>query len=153
MAQKATLQGITKAVTTLDFNYSNMMILASSADNSTKLWEMETKRLCHTFTGHLSKIYASRFVGTNFVASGSHDRTLKIFDITKGYCVKTIFTLSSCNDLAPIDKEGAVLASGHLDNNIRIWDCRSGELVKELAGIHYGQITSIEVSPSNTFLI
>lgn len=39
------------------------------------------------------------------------------------------------------------LVSGHLDNNLRFWDVRSGKDIKELTGIHLGQITSVSVSP------
>jgi len=39
------------------------------------------------------------------------------------------------------------LASGHLDNNLRFWDVRSGKDIKEMTGIHLGQITSVSVSP------
>ena len=43
------------------------------------------------------------------------------------------------------------VASGHLDNNIRIWDLRSGQSIQELTGIHSGQITSVKMAPSNVF--
>lgn len=46
-----------------------------------------------------------------------------------------------------MDPDGQTLISGHLDNNIRIWDARSGTSVKELTGIHNGQITSVTMSP------
>ncbi|CAG8487065.1 8467_t:CDS:2 [Racocetra fulgida] len=42
---------------------------------------------------------------------------------------------------------GTTLVSGHLDNNLRFWDVRSGKDIKELTGIHLGQITSVSVSP------
>jgi len=37
-----------------------------------------------------------------------------------------------------------------LDNNLRFWDVRSGKDIKELTGIHLGQITSVSVSPGNS---
>ena len=46
---------------------------------------------------------------------------------------KTIFTLSSCNDLANVDADGSTLVSGHLDNNLRMWDTRTGILAWKLA--------------------
>ncbi|KAJ3326340.1 hypothetical protein HDV06_000216 [Boothiomyces sp. JEL0866] len=54
--------------------------------------------------------------------------------------------MSSCNDLAMLTPDGSLIASGHLDNNLRIWDSKSGKSVKEISGIHFGQITSVQVS-------
>src|SRR5437764_12312793 len=39
------------------------------------------------------------------------------------------------------------LVSGHMDNNLRFWDARSGKNIKEMSDIHMGQITSVSVSP------
>jgi autophagy-related protein 16 len=46
-----------------------------------------------------------------------------------------------------MDPDGQTLISGHLDNNIRLWDARTGVGIKELTGIHTGQITSVCMSP------
>lgn len=54
-----------------------------------------------------------------------------------------MFTFASVNDVCLLDFDGSTIASGHLDNNLRFWDARSGNCVKEVAGIHLGQITSV----------
>ena len=56
-----------------------------------------------------------------------------------------MFTFSSVNDLCLTDDAGVI--SGHMDNSVRLWDMRSGECVKEITGIHAGQITSVSSSP------
>ncbi|KAI8926735.1 WD40-repeat-containing domain protein [Entophlyctis helioformis] len=144
---KTALTGSLQAIMAVAFNSAGDCVLGTSNDNSVKIWSLATSRIRHTLTGHIGKVYAARFTDSNGVVSGSHDRTIKIWDLNKGYCVKTIFTLSSCNDLALLDGDGMVIASGHLDNNLRLWDTRSGNLIREVSGIHFGQITSVEVSP------
>jgi autophagy-related protein 16 len=42
-----------------------------------------------------------------------------------------------------LDYEGTMIASGHLDNRVRIWDGRSGQIIHEISDIHSGQITGI----------
>lgn len=54
-----------------------------------------------------------------------------------------MFTFASVNDVCLLDFDGSTIASGHLDNNLRFWDARSGNCVKEVTGIHMGQITSV----------
>ncbi|KAI8896147.1 WD40-repeat-containing domain protein [Globomyces pollinis-pini] len=148
---KTVLTGSLQAIMSICFNRFGDLVLASSNDNSTKVWDINSRRLLHTLTGHHSKIYASKFTDTNSVISGSHDRTIKIWDLTKGYCIKTIFTLSSCNDLSPMSADGSLIASGHLDNNLRIWDAKSGNNVREISGLHFGQITCVQVSSGMLF--
>lgn len=46
-----------------------------------------------------------------------------------------------------MDADGQTIISGHLDNNIRLWDTRTGTGIKELTGIHNGQVTSVSMSP------
>lgn len=57
--------------------------------------------------------------------------------------IRTMFTFASVNDVCLLDFDGSTIASGHLDNNLRFWDARSGNCVKEVTGIHLGQITSV----------
>jgi autophagy-related protein 16 len=84
------------------------------------------------------------FTPQNRVISGSHDRTIKVFDIAKGYCIRNLFTVSSCNDVCTMDADGNVIVSGHMDGRVRFWDTRSGHLVREMDDVHAGaQVTSV----------
>lgn len=63
--------------------------------------------LQHTLTGHSAKVMAAKFLnGTSNVATGSHDRTLKLWDLKKNCCLRTLFAGSSCNDLIISDCAG-----------------------------------------------
>ncbi|KAI8619628.1 WD40-repeat-containing domain protein, partial [Chytriomyces sp. MP71] len=139
-AVKTSLIGCMQAVMSVSFSLKGDLVMATSNDNSVK----------HTLTGHIGKVFSAKFTDSNRVISGSHDRTLKLWDLNKGYCVKTIFTLSSCNDLDLLDGDGTLIVSGHLDNNLRVWDTRSGNLVREVSGLHSGQISSVVVAPSES---
>ncbi|CAG8474153.1 5890_t:CDS:10 [Paraglomus brasilianum] len=145
------LSGSLQSVMHVCFNSTNEMIAGASNDNATRLWHIATGRIRHTLTGHIGKVYSARFNGdSSRVITGSHDRTIKVWDLQKGYCIRTIFSFSSCNDVVLLDDDGSTLASGHLDNNLRFWDVRSGKDIKEMTGIHLGQITSVSVSPDGS---
>ena len=134
-----TLGGASQGITSCSFSPSGNHLLASSNDNSCIIWQVETQRQLHTFTGHTAKVQSSCYIDSTKIVSGSHDRTLRLWDVAKGYCTKTIFTLSSTNSVASID---SLIASGHLDNNVRLWDSATGNLIRELSG-HYAQVNCV----------
>ena len=134
------LSGASQGITSCSFSPSGVNLLASSNDNSCIIWQIDTQRQLHTFTGHTAKVQSSCYIDNTKIVSGSHDRTLRLWDVSKGYCTKTIFTLSSTNSVAAID--GNIIASGHLDNNVRLWDSSSGNLIRELSG-HYSQVNCV----------
>ncbi|KAJ9048793.1 hypothetical protein DSO57_1031276 [Entomophthora muscae] len=146
-----TLTGASQSVMYTEFSPSNELLLGASNDNSVKLWNIKTARLKDTLTGHIGKIYSAKFTAdASKILSGSHDRTLKIWDLHRAMCIRTVFTFSSCNDVCIIDADATNVASGHLDNTLRFWDMRTGNSIKELSGIHAGQISGIAVSPDGT---
>ncbi|KAI8855020.1 WD40-repeat-containing domain protein [Chytridium lagenaria] len=150
---RTSLIGSLQALVSTSFSHDGELVLGTSNDHSTKIWSISTSRLKHTLTGHIGKVFAAKFTNTNRVISGSHDRTLKVWDLARGYCTQTIFTLSSCNDLELLDGEGTQIVSGHLDNNLRVWDTRTGNLVREVTGIHSNQITGVTLSPSENQIL
>ncbi|KAJ3167917.1 hypothetical protein HDU88_001864 [Geranomyces variabilis] len=149
---KSTLSGPVQSVMSIAFNNSSELVMGTSNDNSAKLWNVGTGRLKHTLTGHIGKVFAAKFTDAGRVISGSHDRTIKVWDLQRGFCADTIFTLSSCNDLCLLNGDGTLIASGHLDNNVRVWDTRSKSLVKEIS-VHFGQVTGVTMHPTQNALL
>ncbi|KAF2070613.1 hypothetical protein CYY_008070 [Polysphondylium violaceum] len=145
---KANLMGASQSIMCTQFSPNDETILGTSNDNSARLWSVDLGRPRHTLTGHIGKVYSGRFISSNKVATGSHDRTIKLWDLQRGYCNRTIFCASSCNDLVTMNA-GGILASGHVDHSLRFWDTNAGEATQCLTSIHEGQITSITNSPVN----
>lgn len=115
----------------VQFNKKETLVAGGSNDNSIKIWNM-VGNMDHSLMGHIGKVVSAKFTPLDHVISGSsqiwiililasHDRTIKIWDLTKGYCIKTIMTLSSCNDICLSEGDGSFIVSGHLDNGIRMW--------------------------------
>lgn len=89
---------------------------------------------------------AGKFVGeSQKIVTGSHDRTLKIWDLRSKACTETKFAGSSCNDLVTTDGAGSTIISGHFDKKIRFWDTRSADsLVNEI--LLQGKVTSLDLT-------
>ncbi|KAK2139939.1 hypothetical protein LSH36_1549g00018 [Paralvinella palmiformis] len=126
------LIGSNAAVMSVEFDYGETLILAASNDFASRVWTVSDQRLRHTLTGHSGKVLAAKFLGEpQKVVSGSHDRTLKIWDLRNKACIKTIFTGSKCNDLVVVDMNN--LISGHFDKKVRFIDTRCDGNFKEIS--------------------
>ncbi len=114
----------------------------------------------HTFESHIEEITALSFHNYNLV-SGSQDRTIRQWDLQTGHCLQTIDVLwaSQINQTTNVDTSiivdrvnpfigclqtyDAALATGTSDGLVRLWDLRSGEVVRSLVG-HTAPVTCLQ---------
>ncbi|XP_054161534.1 autophagy-related protein 16-1-like [Oppia nitens] len=146
---KGSLTGNNAAVTSIDLDQD--LLLASSNDFASRVWTLSDMKLRRTLTGHSNKVLAVKFLGSNKVVSGSHDRTLKIWDLNRHACIRTLFAGSSCNDLVTVESKESVVASAHFDKRIRFWDTRSDSSANEI--LLQGKVTALDVSPDGYCLL
>ncbi|XP_037262312.1 autophagy-related protein 16-1 isoform X7 [Falco naumanni] len=124
-------------------------LLAASNDFASRIWTVDDNRLRHTLTGHSGKVLSAKFLLDNArIVSGSHDRTLKLWDLRSKVCIKTVFAGSSCNDIVCTEQ---CVMSGHFDKKIRFWDIRTESIVKELELL--GRITALDLNSERTELL
>ncbi|KAM7479821.1 hypothetical protein LguiA_028034 [Lonicera macranthoides] len=148
-----TLHGCLGSILDLTITHDNRSIIAACSSNNLYVWDENSGRIRHTLTGHIDKVSAvdvNRF-SSRHVASAAYDRTIKIWDLQRGYCSNTIIFHSNCNTLC-FSVDGLTICSGHNDGNLRLWDIQTGKLVSEVAA-HSSTITSISLSSDgNTIL-
>lgn len=146
----ATFLGSNASITSIDVEAD--AILASSNDFATRVWSLTNHKFSRTLTGHSAKVNSAKFLGTpNKVASGSQDRTIKIWDINPGACFRTYFAGSNCYDLVYNDYQ---IISGHFDAKLRCWDLKKpndNESTMQIA--LQSKITSIDVSRDSTKIL
>ncbi|KAK1377251.1 ATG16 domain-containing protein [Heracleum sosnowskyi] len=148
-----TLHGCLGSVLDLAITHDNSSIIAASSSNKLFVWDKDSGRLRHTLTGHADKVCAvdvSKF-SSRHVASAAYDRTIKIWDLQKGYCNNTIIFPSNCNALS-FGIDGHTICSGHVDGNLRLWDSQTGKLLSEVAA-HSLAITSISLSRNGNVIL
>ena len=154
------LAGATGALLDVDFSGGGggtgsnvMMVLGAGTDRALRLWDATSGRVRHTLTGHSDKVCASRFNPweASRAVSCSHDRTIKVWDLNKGFCVASIMCASNCNSVTYGDGSATVV-SGHFDAVCRVWDLRQkpgqhADPIEVLA--HTQHVTSVTMMPTN----
>uniref|UniRef100_A0A8D2LDK7 Autophagy related 16 like 1 n=1 Tax=Varanus komodoensis TaxID=61221 RepID=A0A8D2LDK7_VARKO len=146
---KGSLSGSNAGITSIEFDSAGSYLLAASNDFASRIWTVDDHRLRHTLTGHSGKVLSAKFLlGNARIVSGSHDRTLKQWDLRSKVCIKTVFAGSSCNDLVCTEQ---CVMSGHFDKKIRFWDIRTECVVREMELL--GRITALDLNPERTELL
>ena len=141
-----TVKGHTKAILDLDFGgpRGGTLLASCSSDLTIKLWDPSDEyKNIRTLPGHDHSVSAVRFIPSgaagspssgNLLVSASRDKTLRIWDVTTGYCVKTIRGHADwVRDVSP-SFDGRWLVSTGNDRTARIWDTSSGEAKATLIG-------------------
>ncbi len=85
------------------------------------------------------------------LASGSKDKTIKLWNPNTGRAVATVDGLSGTVWSVAFSPDGATLASGGMDHSVRLWDLGTGRLRATLEG-HSGPVHSLAFSPDGRTL-
>ncbi|MEH1825984.1 MAG: ribosome assembly protein 4, partial [Nostoc sp.] len=106
----------------------------------------------NTLEGHSSPVWGVVFsTDGKTLASGSGDKTIKLWDVSTGKALKTLTGHSSTVNSIGFSPDGKTLASGSDDNTIKLWDVSKGKAIKTLTG-HSSTVNSIGFSPDGKTL-
>ena len=101
-------------------------------------------------TGHSVKSVVYSPDG-RYLASGSGDDTIKIWEVATGKELRTLTGHSSLVSSVVYSPDGRYLAGGSWDNTIKIWEVATGKELRTLTGHSY-QVTSVVYSPDGRYL-
>jgi len=139
--------------TAVSFGFDNDNFLSGTADKMVYLWSLSTQRVKKTFVGHGDRISTVCFIrDMSRIVSGSHDRSMKIWDAVKGSISKTILCGSSCNSLLATSDKTRII-SGHYDGSVRVYSTKTGEIIKAYKNLHEGSVTSVTLDLEGNILL
>ena len=157
-----TVKGHTKGVLDVDFGgpRGGTLLASCSSDLTIKLWDpSDDYKNIRTLPGHDHSVSAIRFIPSgaagspmsgNLLVSASRDKTLRIWDVTTGYCVKTIRGHADwVRDVTP-SLDGRWLVSVGNDQTARLWDASSGEAKSTFVG-HEHVIECVALAPPASY--
>lgn len=100
------------------------MFVTSSVDNSVKLWDLRSVSCVRRFEGHLNrthKIGVALSPCGKFIAQGSEDKSVAIFDISQGSLLAKLHGHSDVVSDVDYCTTNTVLASCSHDSTVRLW--------------------------------
>lgn len=138
-----------------------MLLASCSHDLTVKLWDpSEEYKNIRTLPGHDHSVSAVRFVPSgaagspasgNLLVSASRDKSLRIWDVTTGYCVKTLRGHGDWVRAVSPSFDGRWLLSAGNDQVARLWDAGSGEVKATFLG-HEHVIECCALAPAATYV-
>eukprot|EP01006_Ploeotia_vitrea_P053094 TRINITY_DN67753_c9_g2_i1.p1 TRINITY_DN67753_c9_g2~~TRINITY_DN67753_c9_g2_i1.p1 ORF type:complete len:498 (+),score=242.11 TRINITY_DN67753_c9_g2_i1:194-1495(+) len=102
-------------------------IVSASRDKTVRVWETATGRLIKTLRGHDNWVRSIVFHPSGrYILTSADDKTIRVWDISKQY--RNTKTIDNAHPLfvssIAWNRTFPVLASGGVDNSVRVWECR-----------------------------
>jgi len=114
-------------------HHPNKSVIASGADNTVYVWNLETKQLVNDLEGHGGRIWNVDFSADGrYLASASFDYSARLWDWEEGTCLHTFQGHNTWVFGMCFSPDGKALATSGMDKTIKLWDCRTGQCLKSL---------------------
>ena len=107
-----------------------------------------------SFEGHTSFVISVSFSPDGkYIASGSWDKTIKLWNVKLGNCIKTLEGHTNIVNSVAFSHDGKILASISSDGTSKLWKVRSGKCLKtgRATGYTIWHISSV-CSQSNLYI-
>jgi WD40 repeat protein len=127
-------------------------LVSGSFDQKITSWNLRKNEFIRTFFYLNSPYSHSGFVtrlpsaGWKIIASGSADKTIRLWNGYGGKLIRTINGHSDAVLSVAISPDSQTIASGSADKTIRLWNLIGGQQHHILAG-HSGWVNSVAFSP------
>ncbi len=148
-----TLEGHKGATWGVNFSRDGKLLVSGADDGTVKLWNLENLEAePQTFVGSQGRVTTVSFHPNNqkILVSGSYPSTITLWNID-GLEPKSFGFGSTQVWGVTISPNNQLLASGHSDHRIKLWNTSDGSLNKTLTG-HTDDVWRVKFSPDGKLL-
>ncbi len=146
------------SIRTLAFSPKGQSLATGDTNGEIWLWQTdlvvgEIGSHILTFHGHDNWICSIAFrADGQQLASGSADRTLKLWEASTGSCIQTLEGHTNWVMSVVFSADGQYLASGSADHTIKLWEVKTGHCLQTLEG-HSRGVSSVAFSPAGDVIV
>jgi len=122
-------------VLVVEFGPNGSIVAGTAADNSVRLWEVNSGILLHTLWGHTSPSHSIAFaLDGRWVATGTDDGTLRFWDVHSGQQRKSLGVDPAATSV--VSPNGHWLATGGGETNpssVELWDLETEQMLHQMS--------------------
>jgi len=163
-----TLVGHDDWVKAISITDDGTILASGSHDKTIKLWDIAKSECIQTMRDHThyiecldfspstlstlefeGKTYKGKGTVGNFLASGSRDKTIKIWETATGTCIMTLIGHDNWVRDLRFHPSGKYVISVSDDKAIRIWDLKQGRSIKTISDAHEHFISCMDFNNTN----
>jgi WD40 repeat protein len=139
-------------------SYDGRILVVGDEDNRLNIWDLENRKIFQSIALNQEANTFAISPNNKILAVALNNKNIVVYDLTTakkiGKVNKTLFRNRHQEQVTALSfsKDGYFLASGSLDRTVKIWDLRTGELVRTLSD-HTGEIKDIIFTPDGKHLI
>lgn len=162
--QLARLDGHTDTVAGLAYHPDGAQLASASWDRTIMLWDINTGERIATLEGHTNQVNDVDFSPDgSTLLSGGRDGALRLWNVATQESIRVIenahYSTNAEGVVTParvfrakFSPNGELIASSGSDSMVRLWNARTGELIREFRG-HSGWVSTVMFSHDGTLLV